>query len=315
MAASLGNTPTTSQRRLTSLWTRSSGFVDQILRHQHEDLFWALRGGGGNFGVVTSMEFQLHPVGTIVGGPMLFEYDDAAAVMRFYRDFIEDAPEALGLFFGWQVAPPLPFIPEDRVGDLFCALVTCWNGPAEDAAKVFQPLRDVAEVKAEHVGPMPYPALNSAFDGLYPDGLQQYWKADFVREIPDEAIGVHVAQAEHIPTVHSTMHMYPINGAVQRVGADETAFGHRDKAFAEVIVGAWPDPADNEANTRWVRDYYDAVHPYSGSEGGYINFMADDDAGRVEANFGHSYARLAQVKRAYDPDNVFHLNQNVVPAG
>jgi FAD/FMN-containing dehydrogenase len=283
--------------------------------YQHEDLFWALRGGGGNFGVVTSMEFQLHPVGTIVGGPMLFEYDDAATVMRFYRDFIEDAPEALGLFFGWQVAPPLPFIPEDRVGDLFCALVTCWNGPAEDAAKVLQPLRDVAEVKAEHVGPMPYPALNSAFDGLYPDGLQQYWKADFVSDIPDEAIGVHVAQAEHIPSVHSTMHMYPINGAVQRVGADETAFGHRDKAFAEVIVGAWPDPADNEANTRWVRDYYDAVHPYSGSEGGYINFMADDDAGRVEANFGRSYARLAQVKRAYDPDNVFHLNQNVVPAG
>jgi len=283
--------------------------------YQHEDLFWALRGGGGNFGVVTSMEFQLHPVGTIVGGPMLFEYDDAATVMRFYRDFIEDAPEALGMFFGWQVAPPLPFIPEDRVGDLFCALVTCWNGPAEDAAKVLQPLRDVAEVKAEHVGPMPYPALNSAFDGLYPDGLQQYWKADFVSDIPDEAIGVHVAQAEHIPTVHSTMHMYPINGAVQRVGADETAFGHRDKAFAEVIVGAWPDPADNEANTQWVRDYYDAVHPYSGSEGGYINFMADDDAGRVEANFGRSYARLAQVKRAYDPDNVFHLNQNVVSAG
>ncbi|HKE75577.1 MAG TPA: FAD-binding oxidoreductase [Acidimicrobiales bacterium] len=283
--------------------------------YQNEDLFWALRGGGGNFGVVTSMEFQLHPVSTIVGGPMLFDYEDAETVFRFYRDFIEDAPEALGCFFGWQIAPPLPFVPEDRVGDLFCALVACWTGPADEADKVLQPLRNVAEVKAEHVGPMPYPALNSAFDGLFPDGLQQYWKADFVRDLPDEAIRTHVAQAAGTPTVSSTMHMYSINGAVQRVGADETAFGHRDKAFAEVIVGAWSDTADNEANIRWVRDYYDAVHPYSGSDGGYINFMADDDAGRVEANFGRSYARLAQVKRTYDPDNVFHLNQNVVPAG
>ena len=283
--------------------------------YQNEDLFWALRGGGGNFGVVTSMEFQLHPVSTIVGGPMLFDYEDAETVFRFYRDFIEDAPEALGCFFGWQIAPPLPFVPEDRVGDLFCALVACWTGPADEADKVLQPLRNVAEVKAEHVGPMPYPALNSAFDGLFPDGLQQYWKADFVRDLPDEAIRTHVAQAAGTPTVSSTMHMYSINGAVQRVGADETAFGHRDKAFAEVIVGAWSDTADNEANIRWVRDYYDAVHPYSGSDGGYINFMADDDAGRVEANFGRSYARLAQVKHTYDPDNVFHLNQNVVPAG
>jgi FAD/FMN-containing dehydrogenase len=283
--------------------------------YQNEDLFWALRGGGGNFGVVTSMEFQLHPVGTIVGGPLFYEYEDAQDVMRFYRDFIADAPEALGCFFAWQIAPPLPFVPEDRVGDLFCALVTCWNGPAEEAPKVFAPLRDVAEVKAEHVGPMPYPALNGAFDGLYPDGLQHYWKADFVRDLPDEAIAVHAEHGRQVPTVHSTMHMYPINGAVQRIGADETAFGHRDKAFASVIVGAWPDPADTLANTRWVRDYYDAVHPWSGSEGGYVNFMAADDAGRVEANYGRSYARLAQVKRAYDPDNVFHLNQNVVPEG
>ena len=283
--------------------------------YQHEDLFWALRGGGGNFGVVTSMEFQLHPVGNIVGGPLLYEYEDAETVMRFYRDFIATAPEALGLFFGWQVAPPLPFIPEDRVGDLFCALVPCWTGPADEAAKVLAPLHEVAQVKAAHLGPMPYPALNSAFDGLYPDGLQQYWKADFVRNLTDEAIAVHHAQAKDIPSVHSTMHMYPINGAAQRVGPDETAFGHRDKSFAAVIVGAWPDPADNEANTRWVRDYYDAIHPFSGSEGGYVNFMADDDAGRVEANYGRSYARLAKVKRAYDPDNVFHLNQNIVPAG
>ena len=161
---------------------------------------------------------------------------------------------------------------------------------------------------------MPYPALNSAFDGSYPDGLQQYWKADFVRELTDEAIAAPRRARAKVPTVHSTMHLYPINGAVQRVRPDETAFAHRDKRFACVIVGVWPDPADNEANTKWVRDYCDAIHPYSGSDGGYVNFMSDDDQDRVEANYGRSYARLAQVKRAYDPDNLFHLNQNIKPA-
>ena len=156
--------------------------------YQNEDLFWALRGGGGNFGVVTSFEFQLHEVGDIVGGPLFYEFDDAAAVLECYREFIADAPEQLGCFFGWQIAPPLPFIPEDRVGDLFCVLVTCWNGPHEEAEKVLRPLRDVAEVKAEQVDVTPFPVLQSAFDGLVPKGMQNYWKADFVTELTDEAI-------------------------------------------------------------------------------------------------------------------------------
>jgi FAD/FMN-containing dehydrogenase len=282
--------------------------------YQHEDLFWALRGGGGNFGVVTSLEFQLHPVDTIVGGPIFYEVDDAAAVMAFYRDFIATAPEELGMFFAFQIAPPLPFIPEQRQGDTLCALVCCWNGPADEAEVVLKPARDIAPIVAEHVGPMPYPALNSAFDGLVPKGLQHYWKADFVAQLTDDAIAAHVEHGPKVPVVNSTMHVYPINGAVHRVGADETAFGHRDMNFAAVIAGMWPDPADNEANTAWVRDYYAAIHPYSGSEGGYINFMADDDSDRVEANYGRNYGRLAKVKAAYDPDNLFHLNQNIVPA-
>lgn len=282
--------------------------------YQNEDLFWALRGGGGNFGVVTSMEFQLHDVGTIYGGPAFYEVDDAATVMAFYRDFIQDAPEELGCFFAWQIAPPLPFIPEDRHGDLFCALVSCWAGPLDEGERALKPLFDVAEVKAHHVGPAPYPALNCAFDGLVPPGLQHYWKADFVRELTDDAIAAHVEHGRKTPHVSSTMHLYPINGAAHRVGPDETAFSHRDKTFAAVIAGMWPDPADNEANTAWVRDYYAAIHPFSGSEGGYINFMASDDDHRVEANYGTSYRRLTEVKKAYDPDNLFHLNQNVVPA-
>jgi FAD/FMN-containing dehydrogenase len=283
--------------------------------NENEDLFWALRGGGGNFGVVTSFEFALHDVETIYGGPLLYEVEDAPAVMRAYDEYIAEAPDQLGAFFGWQLAPPLPFIPEDRHGDMFCVMVTCWSGRTEQGEQAIKPFRDVAEVKAELVGPMPYPALNSAFDGLFFKGIRQYWKADFVRGLPDEAIAAHVQNGPPTPTVASTMHLYPINGAAGRVGPDETAFGHRDAKYAMVIGAFWPDPADDEADKRWVRDYYDAVHPYSGSDGGYTNFMSEDDADRAPANYGRTYDRLRRVKAAYDPDNLFHLNQNVVPGG
>jgi FAD/FMN-containing dehydrogenase len=282
--------------------------------YQNEDLFWALRGGGGNFGVVTSFEFQLHDVGDVVGGPLFYEFDDAAAVLQCYRDYIAKAPEPLGCFFGWQIAPPLPIIPENRVGDLFCVLVTCWNGPKAEAEQVLRPLRDAAEVKAEDVGVMPFPALQSAFDELVPKGMQNYWKADFIEELTDDAIAAHIEHGKRTPNVSSSMHLHPINGAAQRVGADETAFGHRDKNFAPVIVGIWPDPNDNEANTKWVRDYYAAIHPHSGGEGGYVNFMSGDDDHRVAENYGANYERLASVKAKYDPYNLFHVNQNIARA-
>jgi len=281
---------------------------------QHEDLFWALRGGGGNFGVVTSLEFQLHPVGEIIGGPIFFELEAAGDVLRAYRDYIDEAPEELGAFFAFQIAPPLPFIPESRHGETLCAIVTCWTGPAADAEAVLKPLRNAGPVVAEHVGPVPYPALNSAFDALLPPGLQHYWKADFVKELTDDAIAAHLEHGPNVPCVQSTMHLYPINGAVHRVGTDETAFAYRDMTFACVIAGMWPDAADNDANTRWVRDYWSAIHPHSGTEGGYVNFMAEDDQGRVLANYGQNYERLSRVKATYDPDNVFHLNQNIKAA-
>ncbi|MCV2490975.1 FAD-binding oxidoreductase [Geodermatophilus sp. YIM 151500] len=281
--------------------------------YHNEELFWALRGGGGNFGVVTSFEFRLHQVGDVVGGPLFYDVDDATAVLQCYRSYIEEAPESLGCFFGWQIAPRLPFIPENRVGELFCVLVTCWNGPHEEAERVLRPLRDVAEVQAEQVASMPFPALQSAFDDLVPKGMQNYWKADFTSELTDEAIAAHVEHGKRTPSVHSSMHLHAINGAAQRVGADETAFGHRDKSFSPVIVGMWPDPADNEANTTWVRDYYAAIHPHSDGEGGYINFMSGDDDHRAAANYGANYERLSAVKAAYDPDNLFHVNQNITP--
>jgi FAD/FMN-containing dehydrogenase len=279
---------------------------------EHADLFWGLRGGGGNFGVVTAVEFQLHPVANIYGGPMFFELSDAGDILRWYREFIADAPEAFGGFPAFQIAPPLPFIPEDRHGDTFMAFVACWAGPIEEGETVLKPLHDVAPVVAEHVGPMPYPALNAAFDALVPPGLQHYWKANFVTELTDAMIDAHLEHGPDVPVVNSTVHIYPINGACHRVAPDATAFVNREANFATVIAGMWPDPAQNEANIKWVRDYYDATAPLS-EEGGYINFMAADDQDRIRANYGSNYDRLVQVKREYDPDNLFHLNQNIAP--
>jgi FAD/FMN-containing dehydrogenase len=276
------------------------------------DLFWALRGGGGNFGVVTSFEFKLEPIKDIYGGPMFFELEDAGDVIRFYRDFIVDAPEKFGGFPAFQIAPPLPFIPGNRHGETFLAFVACWAGPLDEGEAVLKPLHDVAPVVAEHVGPMPYPALNAAFDPLYPPGLQHYWKANFVKELTDDAIEAHLAHGPKVPVVSSTVHIYSINGACHRVAPDDTAFAYRDATFATVIAGMWPDPAANEANINWVRDYYDATAPLS-EEGGYINFMAEDDQSRIKANYKGNYDRLVDVKRKYDPDNLFHLNQNIKP--
>ena len=279
---------------------------------ENDDLFWALRGGGGNFGVVTSLEFQLHPVKDIYGGPMFFELSEVENVLRFFREYIADAPEQLGAFPAFQIAPPLPFIPEERHGDTFVAMVACWAGPLEEGERALKPFHDIAPVVAEFVGPMPYPALNSAFDGLVPPGLQHYWKANFVEELTDEAIAAHAVHGPDVPAVNSTVHIYPINGAAHRVAPDATAFAYRNANFATVIAGMWPEASENDANIAWVRRYYDATAPHS-EEGGYINFMSEDDQGRIRANYQGNYDRLVDVKRRYDSDNLFHLNQNIRP--
>jgi FAD/FMN-containing dehydrogenase len=279
---------------------------------EHDDLFWAIRGGGGNFGVVTSLGFRLHPIKEIYGGPMFYELRDAGTVLQFFREFITEAPEELGGFPAFQIAPPLPFIPEDRHGEPFLAIVACWAGPLDQGERVLQPFHDLAPVVAEHVGPMPYPALNSAFDALVPPGLQHYWKTNFVTELTDEAIAAHLEHGPKVPVVNSTVHIYPINGACHQVAPDATAFAYRDANFATVIAGMWPNPADNQANIGWVRDYYDATAPLS-EEGGYVNFMADDDQDRIRVNYRGNYERLVAIKRKYDPGNLFHLNQNIRP--
>ncbi len=279
---------------------------------EHPDLFWGLRGGGGNFGVVTEFTFRLHPVSEIYGGPMFFELSAAADILSYFRDFIRDAPREYGGFPAFQIAPPLPFVPEDRVGEPFIAVVSCWTGSAPDGEKILQGFREVAQPVAEHVGTMPYAALNGAFDALVPPGLQHYWKASFVGELTDDAIAAHVEHGSKVPVVNSTMHLYPINGACHDVEPDSTAFGHRDASFAAVIAGMWPDPADNAAHTRWVKDYYAAIAPHS-QPGGYVNFASSDDQDKVAENYGANYGRLREVKRRYDPSNLFRLNQNIAP--
>jgi FAD/FMN-containing dehydrogenase len=278
------------------------------------DLFWALRGGGGNFGVVTALEFAVHPVKEIFGGPMFFELEDAPKILKYFREFILQSPQQLGAFPAFQIAPPLPFIPENRHGEPFLAVVSCWAGEPDEGAKALEGLRDLATPVAEMVGSMPYPALNSAFDALVPPGLQHYWKANFVRDLTDDAIDAHLVHGPKLPAVNSTVHIYPIDGACHRVQPDATAFAYRDANFATVIAGMWPDAAENEQNITWVRDYYEATAPHS-EEGGYVNFMAEDDQSRIKANYRQNYDRLVQVKRVYDPQNLFRFNQNIDPDG
>ncbi|MCG6987832.1 MAG: FAD-binding oxidoreductase [Gemmatimonadetes bacterium] len=304
----------TCDNMLSAQVVTADGRLVTASEEENPDLFWALRGGGGNFGVVTSFEFKLHPVDQVVGGPIFYELDAAADVMRFFRDHFMAAPRELSGFFAFQIAPPLPFIPEARHGDTLCALVVCWSGDPAEAERVLKPIRAAGPVVAEHVGPMPYPVLQSAFDALVPAGLRHYWKSDFVRSLPEEAVETHMEHGPSVPTMTSTMHLYLSDGAVHDVPPDATAFAHRDAGFVMNVIGVWEDAADDSANTAWVRGYYDAIHPYSGFEGGYTNFMAEDDMGRVKESYGASYEKLRQVKRAWDPDNVFHLNQNVVPA-
>src|SRR3954469_1393794 len=279
---------------------------------ENEDLFWGLRGGRGNFGVVTSLEFRLAEVDQVFAGPLFYNLEDAATVLRMFDEFIRDAPEEFGGFPGFQIAPPLPFIPEDRHGDPLCLVVVHWAGPLDQAETVLKPFRDVAPIVADGSGPLPYPALNGAFDALYPKGLRAYWKGAFVKDLPDAAIAAHVEHGSRVPEVTCTMHMYPINGACHRVGANDTAFAYRDATYGMVFLAGWTDPAKDAERITWLRDYYDALSPYS-EPGGYINFMQDDDYGKIQDNYRQNYDRLVQIKQAYDPGNLFHINQNITP--
>ncbi|HTZ64506.1 MAG TPA: FAD-binding oxidoreductase [Solirubrobacteraceae bacterium] len=293
----------------------ASGETVRASAEQHPDLFWAIRGGGGNFGVVTSFVFRLHEVGTIFGGPMFWPVEQSAEVLSAYRDFLPEAPRELNGFFAFHTVPPAPPFPEEIHLRSVCGVVWCYVGSETDARAAMAPLLDaVPEPLMDGAQLMPHAALQGAFDGIYPPGDQWYWRADFVNEIPDEAVEIHARFGSQMPSMKSTMHMYPIDGAAHDVAAGDTAWSYRDANWGAVFAGVDPDPANREAIRRWSVDYQEALHPYSAG-GAYVNMMMDEGQERVRASYRDNYDRLAQIKRSYDPENLFRINQNIQPAG
>jgi FAD/FMN-containing dehydrogenase len=295
----------------------ADGTLVSASEESNPELFWALRGGGGNFGIVTSFTFRCHDIGdhgTIVGGPVFYDFADTAEVMRWYRDLLPSLPEEISGWLGLLTMPPVPPFPEELWGRKACAIVWCYTGPPERADEVLAPIRAFGSPLIDGIQAMPFTALQSAFDPLYPAGLQWYWRTDFFREISDAAIDVHLDFGARLPTGHSTMHLYPVDGAAARVSDSATAFPYREGGWAGVVVGVDPDPANADVISRWARDYSDALRP-SAAGGGYVNMMMDEGEDRVRAAYGRNFDRLARAKRRYDPENVFHINQNIRPAG
>ncbi len=280
---------------------------------ENADLFWAIRGGGGNFGVVTSFLFQAHPVHTVYGGPMFWPLEQSREVMAWYRDFQQRSSEDIYGFLSIMKVPPAPSFPEALHLKPVCGIIWCYTGDKEKADEAFREVRAKHPPILDGVGPMPFPALQGMFTPLLPPGLQWYWKGDFVRELSDEAIAIHMDFGSRIPGVMSTMHLYPVDGAVHRVGPEDTAFGYRDARWSMVIAGIEENPAHKEAISSWAKEYWAALHPYSAGAS-YINFMMEEGQERVKATYQHNYARLARIKAKYDPENFFRVNQNIEPA-
>jgi FAD/FMN-containing dehydrogenase len=280
---------------------------------ENDDLFWAIRGGGGNFGVVTQLKMRLHPVSTVLAGPMFWELDKTVDLLKWYREFIVNAPEDVYGFFAFATVPPAPMFPEELHMQKVAGIVWCFPS-GEDTAEALDEARSQPGLVLDGVQPMPFPAIQGAFDDLYPPGDQWYWRADFVESIPDEAVEKHAEWAEKMPTWKCTMHVYPIDGAAHRLGPTDTAWGYRNANWGSVFAGVDPDPANVDAISAWSKEYHEALHPFSAG-GAYVNMMMEEGQDRVEAAYGDNYARLAEVKAKYDPDNLFHVNQNIKPAG
>jgi FAD/FMN-containing dehydrogenase len=295
---------------LASTVVLADGTVVQTDAEREPDLFWAIRGGGGNFGVVTEFTFRCHPATTVLAGPVLYDVDDAADVLHWYRDFVPQQPDGLGIWYGLVSVPPGPPFPEELHLRKCAALVLTQAG--EEESDALREARSFGTPLLDGVAPMPVPVWNTAFDGVYPAGDQWYWRGEFVEELSDDAIDVHLRFHESAPTWKSLMHMYSIDGAASRVANDETAWGYRHAKWAQVIAGVDPDPANADAVSEWAKAYSDALKPYV-LAGGYSNF-AMDEPDRVRGMYGANYERLARVKAQYDPENVFRVNQNIAPA-
>ncbi len=291
----------------------ANGEQVRVNADEHPDLYWAIRGGGGNFGVVTSFLFRLHDVGVVAAGPTFWAVDQSPEVLSAYREFIGGAPRELNGFFAYAQVPPAPPFPEELHLRPVCGVVWCYVGNEDDAAKAMAPLlSSLPEPLLHGVQAMPHSDLQGAFDGIYPPGDQWYWRADFVKTIPDAAVAEHADYGSRLPTWKSTMHMYPIDGAAHDVAPEDTAWRYRDANWGSVFVGVDSDPANADMIRNWTIDYFEALHPYSAG-GAYVNMMMDEGQERVRASYGDNYDRLTQVKATYDPENLFRVNQNIEP--
>ncbi|MBB6464204.1 FAD/FMN-containing dehydrogenase [Aminobacter lissarensis] len=293
----------------------ADGSVVTASADEHPELFWALRGGGGNFGVVTRFTFQAHPAKDVYAGPIFYDIAHAAEIMRWYRDFLPGAPRELGMFFGMKTVPSCDPFPREIWGRRICALISCYNGTEEDGLRAMQPARDaLPKPLMDGMIRLPFVDLQGLFDPLLPKGLHWYWKGDYVDELSDAAIAAHVAHASMSPSELSLMHLYPIDGAVHDVASEATAWGARQARWSMVIAGIDPNPAKAPELKQWASAYWAAVHKHNQHGGAYINFMMDDEGeARVRAAYGANYERLVGVKRRYDPANLFRVNHNIRP--
>jgi hypothetical protein len=272
---------------------------------EHTDLFWAVRGGGGNFGVVTAFEYRLYPVSQMLGGLLVYPITHAKEVFRFYRDFTRTAPEALGSLCNLATLPD---------GTPAAVILLAYNGSVEDGEQLLRPLRECAPLLADQVGLLPYIGLQSIVENFNPPGLRNYWKSNYLQDLSDGAIEVLVDHYRTVPAPHTHVVIEHLGGAVSRVGTDETAVDHREALYNFLIVGMWADTVMDAQVIGWVRELWGALQPFS-SGGLYVNYEAEHDRGRVQAAYSPAkYARLVAVKTTYDPMNLFRLNQNILPA-
>ena len=270
---------------------------------ENKDLFWALRGGGGNFGVVTSFEYRLHPVSTVLGGLILYPRDQATTVLRHYREFMKSAPDELAVYAGLLSAPD---------GTPVVALIACHCGELEEGEAALKPLRALGTPLMDAIQPMPFPKMQSLLDGGFPDGALNYWKSAFLRELGDDAIQTVIDHANRALSPQTAVVLEYYGGAAGRVGASETAFAHREAAYSLGILCRWTDPAESPRQIAWTRGFAEAMRPYY--SGAYLlNFLDAEEHDTIRAAFGSNYDRLVAVKNRYDPTNFFHLNQNIKP--
>jgi hypothetical protein len=282
----------------------ADGKVMTASAEENEDLFWGLRGGGGNFGVVLTFTYRAHLLTTVLGGLLIHPQARAGEVLRFYRDFMETAPDELTAYAAMLHSPD---------GDPISAIIPCWCGDLDEGENYLKPLREFGPPLVDAVQPMPFPQMQALFDDAFPDGNQNYWKSTFVKQLSDEAIDILVEHANAKPSPLTIIVIELYGGAMARVASDETAFGHRTSDYDVGILSQWTDLADTDKNVSWTRGVYDALQDHA-SGAFLLNFLGQEDEAVIRASFGPNYDRLAELKRKYDPDNFFRQNQNVIPA-